>query len=309
MKRNSLLLIAAVVLALAGCEKNSANVTEKTRSDQITFSAEFTGHKTTRAVTEDPGQNLIGITFMATDGIIDLQSDFTNVPYEMGRTGETLYPVSEKRTILVPAQGSHATIMGYTPYDADIMKLYSLDITNQMTNDCQLYYTFTKNVIGSRDNNVRLELSPVLSKINIRLNGENGFDMESLNGATVLFSGLPANASFNLQTAQVQNIGLATDMEFSISDETHTADCLMIPVQNLSEASITLKLPYIIDDNLKESTYRLSEYADMFEVSTAYDFNFDFIGGQAIFSITETSISNWEDGDNLIIRIPEEDLR
>ena len=105
MKRNSLLLIAAVVLALAGCEKNSANVTEKTRSDQITFSAEFTGHKTTRAVTEDPGRNLIGIT-CTTDGVIDLQSDYTNVPYEMGRAGETLYPVSTRRTIHVPAQGS-----------------------------------------------------------------------------------------------------------------------------------------------------------------------------------------------------------
>lgn len=309
MKRNSLLLITAAVLAFAGCEKNSANVAEKTSSDRITFSAEFTDHKTTRAVTDDPGKNLIGITYMATDGVIDLQSDYTNVPYEMGRTGETLYPVSENRTILVPAQGSHATIMGYAPYDADIMKLYSLDITGQTASDCQLYYTFTKNVIGNRDNEVRLELAPVLSKININLNGENGFDMETLDGATILFSGVPATASFNLQTGAVQNIGQGTDMEFSISDDTHTADCLMIPVDELGEASITLKLPDIVDENLKESTYKLSEYADMLEVSTAYDFNFDFIGGQAIFSITETSISNWEDGDNTIIRIPEEDLK
>lgn len=307
MKRNSLLLIAAVVLALAGCEKNSANVTEKTRSDQITFSAEFTGHKTTRAVTEDPGRNLIGIT-CTTDGVIDLQSDYTNVPYEMGRAGETLYPVSTRRTIHVPAQGSQATIIGYTPFDADIMKLYTLDISGQTERDCQLYYTFTKNVIGNRDNEVRLELSPVLPKIDIRLNGENGFDMETLDGASVLFSGLPDNARFNLETAEVQNRGRAADMEFSLSDETRTAGCLMIPADDLAEASITLRLPNVLDDNLKESTYKLSEYTDALKTGTAYGFDFDFIGGQVIFRITETSIINWEDGDNIIIRIPEEEL-
>ena len=307
MKRNSLLLIAAVVLALAGCEKNSANVVEKTRSDQITFSAEFTDHKTTRAVTDDPGRNLIGITCTA-DGVIDLQSDYTNVPYEMGRAGETLYPVSTKRTIHVPAQGSQATIIGYTPYDADIMKLVSLDISDQTTRDCQLYYTFTRNVIGNRDNEVRLELAPVLSKISIHLNGENNFDMETLDGATVLFSGLPDNARFNLQTAELQNIGRAADMEFPFSDDTHAAECLLIPVTDLAEASVTLRLPNILDDNLKESTYKLGDYMDAFETSTAYDLDFDFIGGQVIFRITETSISNWEDGDNIIIKIPEEEL-
>ena len=308
MKRNSLLLIAAVSMALAGCEKNSANVAEKTGSELITFSAEFSGHKTTRAITDEPGKNLIGI-FNTTDGIIDLQSDYSNVPYEMGRAGETLYPVKSERTIHVPAQGTRATIIGYTPFDPDIMKLYPLDISSQETSDCQLYYTFTKNIIGNRDNNVKLEFSPVLSKINIHLNGENGFKMETLNGASILFSGLPANANFNLQTSQLQNIGLAADMEFTISDETHTGDCLMIPVSDISGASVTLKLPNIEDDNLKESTYSLSDYTDMFKASTAYDFDFDFTGGKAIFRISETSITNWEDGDNIIIKIPEEDLQ
>lgn len=306
MKQNPLLLITVAVLTLTGCEKNSANVAQKTHSGQIQFSAKFSEHKT-RATAEAPGDNLIGI-FYTTDGIIELQKEYTNVPYEMGRNGDVLYPATDRK-IQVPEEGKQATIIAYTPFNTDLMKLYPLDISIQKISDCQLYYTFSKNVIGSRDNKVKLELSPVLSKISIYLNGKRDFDMETLNGASITFSGLPATAKFNLQTGQLQNIAKPDkDMVFEFSDEAHTACCLMLPVEDIEEAGITLRLPNIEDDNLKETTYKLSEYTDGFKASTAYDFDFDFIGGQAIFRITETSINNWNEGDNIVIPIPEEDL-
>lgn len=307
--RKIFLLLATAIISFA-CEKNSALVKTEDTARQIELTARFRDHQVTRIVTEDPTDKLLGIFKLAGENY-GSQEELFNLPFEMGRNADCLYPKDSRNALYLPQKGSQARLIAYSPYRTEVNKVFHLDITDQLEEDCQLYYTILPNKVGYKDDKVKLELFPVLPKINVFLKDENHFNADGLNGASVIIKGLSEKGQFNLTTGILIASSVPTEMQFELEDATHSVSFLQLPAAEMEEAAITVLAPKSQDPALREASYKLSEYLTdgCFKVGYMYDFNFTFKGGKLLFDVNEMPIANWEEGDNIIIRIPEEDIK
>ena len=189
--------------------------------------------------------------------------------------------------IAYPKDGSKLDFVAYYPYTAQVTD-YKLPIdVSVQTNSAAIDYLYTDNVKGKNvaDQTANLNFKHKLSQLilNVSLAG-----FESNSGLTATIKGLKVDGSLNLKDGTVDAGETDGDITPLFNSAKTTATAILVPNQNLQNATVEFTLNGL--------TFKWTPESQLIETGKKYSYNLKLTHEGVVLVNPGATITDWEDG-------------
>lgn len=209
---------------------------------------------------------------------------------------------SAEDQIAYPKDGSKLDFVAYYPYAAQVVD-YKLPIdVSVQTNSAAIDYLYANNVKGKSiaDQSANLNFKHQLSQLIINVSLA-GFDSNT--GLSATIKGLKVDGSLNLKDGTVEVGQTDGDITPLFNSAKTVATAILVPNQNLQNASVEFLLNGV--------TFKWTPESQIIETGKKYSYNIKLTHDGVVLVNPGATITDWEDGyigtDDIILQPDGED--
>ena len=297
MRKISKFAAAALILAMsAACGNNEEAAQENLQSQRTPL--QVVSQIQTRASKEAwASGDAIGVYSL--DGTT---AEYSN--YQYTTTGNGVFdPASEASTILLPADNSARSIVGYYPYSASVSGgVIPVDVSNQENQEAiDLLVSNTVGGVTKDSPLANLNFYHKLSRIEMAISPGLGITADQMAQMTVTLDNQYTTGSYDIMNEQsgITVSGQPTTVSLLMADDGTTAEAIILPTESTEGMSFTFTIP-----EMGSYTFVVGNAAGSQSFVAGNKYKYTVLINRTGLTITST-IEDWgagngENGENIV---------